>query len=56
MLRFGLRGWARLAPTNLLAELERQITPTLTRFAHDPRRLNLVRDTCRRSVAEFVRL
>jgi len=56
MQRLGLRGWARFAPTDLLQELELRITPTLTRFAQDPRRLNLVRDTCRRSAAEFVRL
>ena len=40
----------------MLEELKRQITPRLTALAHDPRRLNLVRDTCRKSVAEFVRL
>ena len=56
MERLGQRGWARFAPTGLLEELERQITPTLTGFANDPRRLQLVRDTCRRSTAEFVRL
>ena len=56
MQRLGQRGWCRLPPVDLLQELERQLTPTLTRFANDPRRLSLVRDTCRRSVAEFVRL
>ncbi len=56
MQRLSQRGWARFAPTDLLQELERQLTPTLTQFANDPRRLQLVRDTCRRSVAEFVRL
>jgi len=30
--------------------------PTLIEYAGDPRRLNLVRDTCRQSVAEFVKL
>lgn len=56
MQRLSQRGWARFAPNDLLLELERQLTPTLTKFANDPRRLNLVRDTCRRTVAEFVRL
>jgi len=56
MQRLEQRGWARWAPTDMLAELERQITPTLNEYASDPRRLNLVRATCRQSVAEFVRL
>ena len=56
MQRLEQRGWARWAPTEMLAELERQITPTLNEYASDPRRLNLVRATCRQSVAEFVRL
>jgi hypothetical protein len=56
MERLAQRGWARGSPAGLLSELERQITPTLCQFATDPRRLNLVRDTARKSVAEFVRL
>ena len=56
LVTLSVRGRARFSPTDLLQELERQITPTLTQFANDPRRLSLVRDTCRRSVAEFVRL
>jgi hypothetical protein len=56
MQRLEQRGWARWAPTEMLAELERQITPTLNEYAGDSRRLNLVRATCRQSVAEFVRL
>ena len=54
--RFERRGWCRWSPTELMADLERQITPTLVAYANDPRRLNLVRDTCRKSAAEFVRL
>ena len=49
------RGWARLSPTDLLARLHRDLTPTLCEFATDPRHLDLVRETCRQSVAEFVR-
>jgi hypothetical protein len=56
MERLAQRGWARGSPAEMLREVERQITPTLCGFANDPRRLNLVRDTCRQSVAEFVRL
>lgn len=54
--RLEQRGWCRWSPTELMTDLERQITPTLIRYANDPRRLNLVRDTCRHSVAEFVKL
>ncbi len=43
MKRFSIRGWARLSPTELAAELERQITPRLSALAEDPRRLQLVR-------------
>ena len=56
MERLMQRGWARGSPATMMRELERQITPTLCQFATDPRRLNLVRDTARKSVAEFVRL
>jgi len=56
MERLSVRGWGRWSPTDLLEELERQITPTLTQQASDPRQLAQVRETCRLSVAEFVRL
>jgi hypothetical protein len=56
MERLVQRGWARGSPAAMLTELERQITPTLCQFASNPRRLNLVRDTARKSVAEFVRM
>jgi hypothetical protein len=48
------RGWLRLPPDDLLAQLHRDLTPTMTGLASDPRRINLVRETCRQSVAEFV--
>jgi hypothetical protein len=51
-----VRGWGRGSPADLLAELERQITPALSQYASDPKQLNLVREACRLSVAEFVRL
>ena len=56
MQRLEQRGWCRWSPSALMADLDRQITPTLIRYTNDPRRLNLVRDTCRHSVAEFVKL
>ncbi len=54
--RLSVRGWGRFAPTDLVQQLEQQITPKLAALADDPRRRQLVRDTCRKSVAEFVRL
>jgi len=49
------RGWARGSPANLLEALRRDLTPILSQYANDPRRIELVRDTCRQSVAQFVR-
>ncbi|MGZ5505893.1 MAG: hypothetical protein ACXWKH_05905 [Limisphaerales bacterium] len=49
------RGWLRGAPNDLLEQLHREMTPTLTRFANDPKRMDWVRETCRSQVAEFVR-
>lgn len=48
-------GWARFDAQEQMAELERSLTPRLTRHAGDPRRLALVREECRKTVAEFVR-
>lgn len=48
-------GWARFDAREQMAELERSLTPRLTRHAGDPRRLALVREDCRKTVAEFVR-
>jgi hypothetical protein len=48
-------GWARFDAREQMAELERSLTPRLTRHAGDPRRLALVREECRKTVAEFVR-
>ena len=49
------RGWARGSPLDLLETLRRDLTPVLSQYANDSRRLELVRDTCRQSVAEFIR-
>lgn len=48
-------GWARFDAKEHLAELERSLTPYLTRHAGDPRRIALVREDCRKTTAEFVR-
>lgn len=48
-------GWARFDAREQMAELERSLTPRLARHAGDPRRLALVREECRKTVAEFVR-
>jgi hypothetical protein len=50
-----VRGWARLPPTASLERLHRDVTPTLTAYATDPRRMEFVRETCRVVVAEFVK-
>ena len=49
------RGWARLNADSQMAELERDITPTLARYANDPRHREAVREECLKTVAEFVR-
>jgi len=48
------RGWCRASPKELLDKLHRELTPTLSATANDPRRIGLVRETCRQAVAEFV--
>jgi hypothetical protein len=48
------RGWLRSSPDELLEQMHRDLTPTLCALAEDPRRINLVRETCRQSVAQFI--
>jgi hypothetical protein len=50
------RGWCRFGPDEMLQQLHRELTPTLSKYAEDPRRLQFVREGARQSVAEFVRL
>ena len=50
------RGWGRLPPYELVDQLQHQLTPILSRYAEDPRRLQFIRETARLSVAQFVRL
>jgi len=49
------RGWARLNVGAQMTELEQSITPTLQRYAGDARHMRLVREECRKTVAEFVK-
>ena len=51
-----LRGWCRGSTDELMAELQRSITPTLNAYAGDELHLEIVRPQCRASVAEFVKL
>lgn len=48
-------GWARFNAQAQMTELEKSITPTLITFARDAQHLALVREECRKTVAEFVR-
>jgi hypothetical protein len=50
-----VRGWARLGHQKLLEELQHDLTPILSSYASDPRRMELVRETCRAGVAEFIK-
>jgi hypothetical protein len=50
------RGWARLPPYELADQLHHDLTPILSRYAEDPRRVQFIREAARQSVAEFVRL
>jgi hypothetical protein len=49
------RGWARFNTSEQMEELEKSITPELTRMAGDPRHRALAREQCRKTVAEFVK-
>lgn len=48
-------GWLRFNADENLAALERNLTPTLEQRAGSPGKIKLVREACRKSVAEFVR-
>lgn len=47
-------GWLRFDETEQMEALERSLTPRLAARAQDPDHLDLVRERCRRRVAEFV--
>ncbi len=48
-------GWLRFDASAQLAAFERELTPTLSRLAADPRRVALAREPARATVATFVR-
>ncbi len=48
-------GWARFDKNERLAELEKSMTGVLSERAKDPLHVESVRETCRKSVAEFVK-
>jgi len=50
------RGWLRGGVEQQMDELERSITPTLSARATESAHVALVRESCRRRVAEFVRV
>ncbi len=47
--------WLQLGAREQMDSLERSLTPTLNRLAGTPQRIDLVREQCRRRIAEFVR-
>jgi len=53
--KFSDSGWLRFNEDEQMEELERGITPLLSVRAADPAHLEMVREICRREVAEFVR-
>jgi hypothetical protein len=53
--KFSDSGWLRFNEDEQMEELERGITPMLSQRAADPTHVELVREICRREVAEFVR-
>jgi len=48
-------GWGRFNAREQMADLEKRITPTLSQYAADGRHIALVREQCRKTVAEFVK-
>lgn len=47
-------GWGRFNAAEQMTELEKSVTPTLSQYASDERHIALVRELCRKTVAEFV--
>jgi hypothetical protein len=47
-------GWGRFNAVEQMADLEKSVTPTLSQYASDPKHAALVREQCRKTVAEFV--
>jgi hypothetical protein len=47
-------GWGRFNAAEQMTELEKSVTPALSQYASDEKHLVLVRELCRKTVAEFV--
>lgn len=56
MEKMAENGWARSDKEDRLNELERAMTPLLEKRAMDIRHMELAREACRQSVAEFVKV
>ena len=48
-------GWGRFNALEQMADLEKSVTPTLSQYAGDTKHAALVREQCRKTVAEFVK-
>jgi hypothetical protein len=48
-------GWGRFNASEQMDQLEKDLTPTLSQYAGDARHIDLVREECRKTVAQFVR-
>ena len=48
-------GWGRFNTGEQMDQLEKDLTPTLSLYAADQRHVTLVREECRKNVAQFVR-
>jgi hypothetical protein len=48
-------GWGRFNAAEQMEALEKSVTPTLSKYAADSRRVALIREQSRKTVAEFVR-
>ena len=47
-------GWARFNAEEQMTQLEKTITPTLRKYAGDEQHLEVVRESCRKTVSEFI--
>ncbi|HWF17789.1 MAG TPA: hypothetical protein VG754_00895 [Verrucomicrobiae bacterium] len=48
-------GWGRFNAGDQMDQLEKDLTPTLSLYAADARHIALVREECRKTVAQFIR-
>ena len=55
MLKRSSEGWLRFDGEDRMSELERKLTPTLEIYARDVRRIGIVREEARKTVAKFIR-